>query len=258
MMAAMARSAVSWLPDSALTDARTCEPAARCLGEWADDWLHGRVLAVPPRWEKAERGLSDAGYEAIGDGAGYRLSMRSDGELELASALLGKDLGERSLRTKGDRLAIRKLTDAAIDDLVRRVGQVFGTREDDPLGECTFALPVSCFEPIPLFRLEAAQGLLSRMARQWAGSPRPLSVPQDRFAALHDQPVRLSALVGRSRLRLSDVESLGIGDVLTLETPVDGQLDACIEHRPGAADALSLIPGEHGFVLQIERPPVQW
>jgi flagellar motor switch/type III secretory pathway protein FliN len=255
----MSQSAIPWLPESALTDARTCEPAARCLRNWSEDWLQKPGLCVPPRWEKAEKGVGGTGYEAIGDGSGYILSIRIDGELELASALLGKDIDDRNLRTSADRLLIRKLTDAAIDDLARRVSQVLGSRDSQgPLGECSFALPVSCIEPAPLFRLEASQGLLAGIARHWAGSARPAAAPQEWRASLDGQPVRLSALAGRTRLLLAEVEHLGIGDVLTLDTPVDGLLDACIEHRISAAGALSLIPGEDGFMLQIERPPIQW
>lgn len=254
----MIGTAVSWLPDSALTDARTCEPFARCLGGWADDWLPRPLLSLPPRWERAECGPSASGYETISERNGCRLLMRIDGELELASALLGKEIGDRSLRSKADRLAIRKLSDAAIDDLSRRVGQAADLPGRGDHDECGFALPVSCIEPIPLFRLEASPGLLAGVARQWAGSARPGSVSQDRWPSLGDQPVRLSALAGRSRLLLSEVESLGIGDVLTLDTPVDALLDACVEYRAGAESALSLIPGDDGFMLQIERPPVQW
>jgi flagellar motor switch/type III secretory pathway protein FliN len=255
----MTGSAIPWLPDSALTDARTCEPIARCLGDWSDEWLQKPGLSTPSRWEKAQASLGAAGYETIGDGPGYRLAIRLDGELELASALLGKDIDERSLRSKADRLAIRKLADAAIDDLTRRVGQALAGRDaPEPVGDCSFALPVSCIEPFPLLRIEASQGLLAGIARRWAGSARPGSAPQEWRPALDEQPVRLSALAGRSRLLLSEVETLGIGDVLTLDTPVDALLDARIDHRSGAADALSLVPGEDGFMLKIERPPLKW
>ena len=257
----MTHAADPWLPESALTDRRSCEPVALCLSEWSKDWLQGHALSVPPRWERQEGGRSPAGYETIGENSGYTLAMRLDGQLELASALLGREVTDRSLRTGNDRLLIRKLADAAIDDLARRIGHLLDPSDETASaanGERAFALPASCIEPIPLFQIEASQGLLVGIARKWAGNPRATPAPDPWRSSLPEQAIRLSALAGRSRLGLTEVENLGVGDVLTLDTPVNGLLAVCIDRRPGAQEALSVVPGDDKLMLQIEKAPAQW
>ena len=247
-----------WLPESALIDTRTLEPVAKCLAGWSDAWLSGAALSAPPRWEKSGPGEGSAahGFTKVREGSGHTLWLRTDGELELASALLGRELGPRDLRSEADRLVVQQVIDGALDALESGIEKVLPAA-DGGEGE-GFFLPIDCAESLPLFRLEAERAVLVAMAKKWAGAPREKATLAPLRSSIERQPVHLSALVGASRLPLADLDSLGIGDVLTLDVPVGGLLGACIDQRPSADAALALNPSEDQLTLQIERPAAQW
>ena len=51
-------------------------------------------------------------------------------------------------------------------------------------------------------------------------------------AALSDQPVSISALVGRSRLTTTELAGLARGDVLVLDRDLESPVDIAVEYRP--------------------------
>lgn len=253
----MTPDAVPWLPEGALVDARTAEPLSRCLARWSDEWLRDTSLSVPARWERSGLGATDGrGFNPVRQGRGFALMLRANGQLELASALLGREVQERDIRGAADRFVVQQVVDTAISALGASVVEVMPRVESD--GGELFVLPVHGTEPLPLLRIEATRPVLVAMARKWAGDARAVEPLAPRRASIDNQTLRISALLGTSRLRLAELETLGVGDVLTLDVPVRGQLNACIEHRPSADQAISLVPGEDRLMLQIERPASQW
>jgi len=251
-------AAIPWLPDCALASAENVEPVARCLRDWSQEWLAGGCLSAPPRWERP--GGMEAlafGTETLRERPGFRLLLREGGRRELLSALLGRAIGERDLRSTADRRVTDHLFTAAMEALGDRLAALL-PRSAPGEEAGSFLLPISCGGQGMVLGIEAGQAVLVEMARERAGSPRPVERPEPLAPVLGAQPVRLSARIGSSRLPLAELESLGIGDVLTLDTPIDDPLDACIEGKRAAAGALTLVPAEDRFSLQLERPTAQW
>ncbi|HZF46235.1 MAG TPA: FliM/FliN family flagellar motor switch protein [Sphingomonadaceae bacterium] len=245
---------VLWLPNDALLDARTADPVARCLQEWAGQWFAAARPCLPPRWEKLAQGAAALGFASIYEGRGFRLALHEEGRLALASQLLGRNLAEDDLRTPQDR--------AVIVSLVEKSLAALGSLLDSALPEGNsaegFALPVTSADGELLLRIEAGAGLLALLVRNWAGSSRKRAPLGLRNTALEPQPLRLDARLGFSRLALAEVETLAVGDVLALDTPLAAPLDALIDNLPAAIGALALVPGESGFQFQLTRPATQW
>ncbi|HTN14550.1 MAG TPA: FliM/FliN family flagellar motor C-terminal domain-containing protein [Sphingomonadaceae bacterium] len=252
----MSGAPIRWLPESALLDARTAEPVARCIQAWAGEWFAATRPDLPPRWERQEPETLEMGFSPAFETQGFRIALREDGRVALAAQLLGRELSERDLRTAQDRVVIDHLVEEALQALGTMLGNAMPT---DSSGEtASFALPVHSPSGELLLRIEAGPALLTTLALGWAESPRKRAALARRKAALAAQPLRLSARIGASRLALAQIEALGPGDVLTLHTPLTAALDALIDDAPAATGALGLVPGESDFQLQLTRPATQW
>lgn len=250
----MSATPLPWLPDSALLDARTAEPVARCVQEWAGEWFAAPQPCLPPRWEKLAHSPATLGFTSLHEGRGFRLAIHEEGRLALGSQLIGRPIAGHDLRTPHDR--------AVIENLVRKSLASLGSLLEAalPKGNSTegYALPITSADGELLLRIEAGAGLLALLARGWAGQSRKRAPLGPRSAAIWPQPLRLSASIGSSRLALAEVETLEIGDVLTLDTPLSASLDALIDNVPTATGALALVPGESGLQFQLTRPATQW
>lgn len=246
-----------WLPESALLDARTAEPVARCVQAWAGEWFAAARPDLPPRWERQQADSPAMGFASAYEGRGLRLSLRDEGRLTLAAQLLGRELGERDQRMARDRTVIEHLVDAALDALAAMLRAAIPANSGDD-DATAFVLPVYAPTGELLLRIEAGCGLLAALALRWAGSPRKGAALASRKSAFAPQRLRLSARIGTSRLALAQIEALGRGDVLTLDTPLTAALDALIDDAPAATGALSLMPGDGDFQLQLTRPATQW
>lgn len=250
----MTATPLLWLPDSALLDARTAEPVARCVQEWAGEWFAAARPCLPPRWERLEQGPTMLGFTSPYEGRGFRLALHEEGRLALGSQLLGRGLAEHDLRTPQDR--------AVIESLVERSLAALGSLLDIALPQGNsaegFTLPVTSADGDLLLRIEAGASVLALLARGWAGSGRKRAPLGPRSPALEPQPLRIGARLGCSRLALAEVQTLEVGDVLALDTPLAAPLDALIDNMPAASGALALVPGESGLLFQLTRPATQW
>jgi|GEM_PF-1255402 len=257
----MTATAETWLPDSALADVRSAEPAARCLRDWSVAWFAHAGLVAAPRWERWED--TDAGtLSSLHQGAGFRLLMREDGRRDLAGLILGQELGDRSLRTPADHAVIEHLAARALADLGAMLGRLL-----TPEGETAFTPdPATHLHVLaalvdgahPLLWIEADRRVIVRAALAWVGAARHRSAPTPFHFALAEQPIQLSARIGRSRLTLAEIDALEAGDVLPLDTPLSAPLAACIDDATAGAAALSVHAEDGRLMLQIERPASQW
>lgn len=264
----MTSAALSWLPDSVLTDVRSAEPVARCLLDWSNAWLCTYRLSAPPRWEKPEGDGSSFSFGECATGRGFRLMLRENGRSLLASLMLGREIGERDLRSAGDHAVIQDITARAIDDLERMLGEVFASPRSAPLADFTnrqadqgddiFCLPLAPGANSALLIIQASRPAVAGLAASWAGPPRKASPLDPRQAAVETQPLKLSGQIGTRRLPLAEIEQLGLGDVLLLEHEVSAPIHACIEGQRVSDTALTIIPGDTEFAFKIERPATQW
>ncbi|WP_324740470.1 FliM/FliN family flagellar motor C-terminal domain-containing protein [Tsuneonella sp. CC-YZS046] len=250
----------SWLPECALTSPIAVKPMADWLDEWSRAWLVSGRLTPAPAWKEARRDTwSDTGGTTQWqDDSGFRVSSRAETQHLLAGAMLGHAITDRDIRTPGDRMVIGDLVKAAIKDLSDKLDAKLQGALPTPAGEAEYCLPIFLDAGPEILAITARRSIVTGLARRYAGPPRSRPEPGERSQALARQEIGLSAIIGRTRLGLRDLERLGIGDVITLGTPTDRPLDVSMGGISCSSAAASLALQGERFGLRIERHVNQW
>lgn len=252
----------SWLPECALTSPIAVKPMADWLEGWSREWLiYGRLTPAPAWREAGRESLGDACRIMEGkDDSGFRISSRAETPRLLASAMLGHTITDRDMRTPGDRIVIGDLVKSAIEDLTGRLGaKLPGDAQPAPAGrEAEYCLPIFLDAGPEILAITARRSIVTQLARRYAGQPRGRPEPGERSQAIARQEIGISAIIGRTRLGLRDLERLGVGDVITLGTPTDRPLDVSMGGTSHSLAAASLALQGEGFGLRIERQTSEW
>lgn len=255
-----------WLPRSALSSPLAVERIAECLAEWSKAWLAVGRLTYPPGWRAATGGEGDvAGWTTeCGDANGFSLHSLPGAHCLLASGLLGRPVQGRDMKPARDKFIVSHVVRAALDDLAKRIGVLAGAGASPraasrpAMPEARYLLPVSLDQGEEILIIGVEETTLVELAREAAGAVPARPIPEGRRRALASQTIGVSALVGRNRLGLKDVESLGVGDVLKLETSPQGLLDITVNGKVRGREAASLLLGENAFELQIRKQASEW
>ena len=261
----MSGTARPWLPETAFTGPAAVEPVARALADWSAEWLAGGRLTAPCAWQR-QAPAAFGNHPRLSDedrAAGFRLVAHPRAELLLAGAMLGRSLDAQPPRTGADKALIRAVMGAAQTGLARRIGQCLAPAGPDLHADLDadgplYELPLSLDESGVMFTLAVSgQGLMAA-ARLRAAAPRLRPGLAARGETLADQPLGIAAVIGRNRLALAELEGLGRGDVIPLDTPTGALLDLSIGPATRVHRAASIaLAGEH-FEIRIERPTDQW
>jgi len=251
----------SWLPECALTSPIAVKPVTDWLDEWSRAWLVSGRLTPAPAWCEARRDTwGDAGRTTQWQhDSGFHISSRADTLPLLAGAMLGHTITDRDIRTPGDRIVIDDLVKAAISDLSSQLdAKLQGGAQPAPAGEAEYCLPL-CLDAGPeILAITARRSIVTELARRYAGQPRSRPEPGQRSQAIARQKIGISAVIGRTRLGLRELERLGVGDVITLGTPTDRPLDVSMGGTTRSAAAASLALQGERFGLRIERHVNEW
>ncbi|MDD3799216.1 MAG: FliM/FliN family flagellar motor C-terminal domain-containing protein [Novosphingobium sp.] len=253
----MTAKARAWLPETAFTGPASVERVARLLDDWSGDWLASGRLSVPFAWHRT----NPAAPGRASEGRAWRLEPDAPARNLLAGAMLGRTIEPHDVKTAGDAALVRALVLAGQADLSRRLAALFGDPAGTsfpPAASTRFGLPIALDEGAGVFTLDVTEPLLIAAARQRAGAPAirpPLTRRRD---ALDGQPVGIAALLGRNRLALADLEKLGPGDVITLETDAGDLLDIRAGDRTLGRKAASIALAGERFEMRIERPAHEW
>lgn len=258
----MTAEAQEWLPEIALTAVEMVAPLARLLAEWSAIWMPSAKLSPGTAWYacgEAEFCMRSNHVPETTDFA--RLIPNANTNLELTSGMLDKSVEARDLRTANDRVVIDQLVARATADLSRRLEELLSAPRKAgskaPLVASAYFLPVF-LEGKEVLTIETDRSNLVMLAKRIAGTKRSRKRPSRRHEAILSQPVKISAMIGRNRLKLSDLGKLGKGDVITLRTNMDEPLDIAVGPNCVVRQAASIISNDDGFSIQIERPASQW
>jgi flagellar motor switch/type III secretory pathway protein FliN len=256
----MSGTARPWLPETAWTGPAAVEPVARAVEDWSAEWLASGRLTVPFAWQPQapEAFGSRIRFSAEDTAARFRLVAHSRAEPLLAGAMLGRSLEAQPPRTAADTALVAAVVRTGRTDLMRRIGACLATAADSDLGAPLYELPVSLDEGSAIFTLAVPRDSLISAARLRAAPSRKRPALAARGEALADQPLGMAAVIGRNRVPLADLERLGRGDVIPLDTPTGELLDLSIGSAPHVHRAATIaLAGEH-FEIRIERPIDQW
>ena len=251
-----------WLPKEAFTGPAAVAPLADVLNGWTAEWLAKGRATLPYAWAPHDRTfpLHAPSRDTGGDGKGFALAIALRGEATLAAALLGCDTTNQPPRSAGDSALIRHLTEAARADLWQRIGEHFApyAAELPENPSPAYCLPIAFDEGADIFILTAQETVLIAAARAAAGLPRKRPALAHRMDALANQPIALAPVLGCNRIALAELEKLGTGDVIPLDTPIDATLDLAIGGRARAAQAAMIALSGGRLEIRIERPIQEW
>ena len=244
-----------WLPRSALECAEVAAWITPCLAEWSAAWLAAGSLEPLEGW-RARTGLSLPPANRRDCGAsGLVLCAEAEELRGLAGAILGRQPSERDFRSTADRTVVDHLLHRALEDLAQRIeafAVILSAGGDDP----THILPIG-LQGQRLLAIEAPRACIIAMAIALADTPRTRTEPAKRADAIRVQSVGIAGLLGCNRLLLSDLEDLGVGDVLPLMSDATAALDIVVGTARIPAGATLAQEGDH-FILHIERPASEW
>lgn len=115
------------------------------------------------------------------------------------------------------------------------------------MGHLTLALPHTMIEPL-LARL-TGRGLM--------GNPDgPLLPPEQLERSLGEAPVLVEALLGNIRITVAEFSSLKIGDIISLNTKVDGDVTVRVGGRPTFIGRPGVTGGRFSVQIKRHAPPV--
>ena len=228
----------SWLPAEAVQRAVRDVALRTCVREWGAAWFAARPadLAGDPA-TGLQPGQARGACWQLADGV--VLSLAEDAEARIAAMMFGAPDDAASL-TSADRDALDAAGAACVADLRNRLvaslrlggGAAWrsGTVEQGMGSWWTWRVADGGRED--LLQIALSEDLIVRRARG-ALPPIPAGKSLAPLAvALADQPVTVSALVGRSRLTTTELAGLAVGDVLLLDRDLTAAVDIAIGHRP--------------------------
>ena len=257
----MSDSARPWLPEEAFSGPLAVAPLAALLDDWAAQWFTAGRATLPYRWMRQERGLLP-GFAAhsVDAQTGFELALTPRGEGAFAAALLGQHAEHTPVHSAGDAALLRHVAQTARDDLARRVAEWIAPAVTMAAGRTgrIYRLPITLDDDTEIATLCVAEPVLIAAARLRRPPSRARSRVQPWRDALGTQNVTLSPVIGRSRITLAELEKLGPGDVIPLDTPVIALLDLAIGAATRAAQACSIALAQGHFEIRIERSPQEW
>ena len=262
----MTTSPALWLPESAFAGPAAVTPLGPVVAGWAARWLAADRITLPPQWVRQDgRHFPGFAAHAVHGEAGFALVPAARGEAALTAALLGQNLDHNPvmapLRGAGDTALLRQIAQAARDDLAARITEwlapALAAGTPQPAG-AHYSLLLALGDDTPCAVIVLPEATLITLARLRAAPLRPGTRLQSRRDALDRQTVALAPVIGRNRIALAELEKLGPGDVIPLDTPVNALLDMTIGPSARAAAAASITLANGHFEIRIERSPQQW
>jgi flagellar motor switch/type III secretory pathway protein FliN len=227
----------SWLPAEAIQRAVRELALRSCIRDWRAAWFIARSADIagdpaagprPARMHGTCWQLAD----------GVVLSLAEDAEARIAAMMFGAPDDGASL-TPADRATLDAAAAACAADLRDRLvaslklgGAAWRPGTVEPETGPWWTWRVADGSRTDLVQIALSEDLIVRIARATlppvatGKTVAPLSV------ALADQPVTVSALVGRGRLTITELACLAAGDVLVLDRDLTAAVDIAIGHRP--------------------------
>lgn len=247
-----ATRAKPWLPPSAL-EGGVAEPALnQAIARWSSDWFASVSLKLRKPLQRSDE---TGGVWRVSD-AGLALPASETTDVAVVQLLLGQLLDAGKLRSI-DRKLIRKWSGRCLEHLGCELAKACGVMRSpdwhagrpDELGQA-WSLSVGTGEK-EIANILIASDPIIQLIRKQTPSEVPTAPLSARSAAVEQQGLAISAFIGRCRLSLADLESLGEGDVLCLDAQTSAPValaientrsaDLCTIEQDGGALALRLV-----------------
>ena len=234
-----------WLPDGCADRSDVRAELAAVVADWTLAWFAIPQLGEPDFGRPAgEVPLSGDLKLSVDPSEVARL-----GALAAEMADAGDDLAG------ADQAVLRGLGDEMLADLRRRFEQRLITKEGQG-GSAPAELEIR-FGPRgrrPTVRIAFAAGPLVRLAKSLMPPASAMGEPVSAaMSGLTDTRVLVEATLGSAQLTLGDLQGLSPGDVLVLDTPLDGVLRLSIKGSDDLLAAARLSQDTEALTLVVGR-----
>lgn len=248
-----------WLPAEALDYGGLDQALDGALVSWSSRWFSGAA------WRRSPSDAIDV-LRPFWTGlvGGVAIGLAPDVRAAVASAMLG-GMPAQGFRESNDLRLVEMIANVCLNDLKRRLSQIFGLPANDDwreeeLGDLLDGAPTysaTIGAPNGRASIQFAVGRDLMVAWTRAGISvvaRPVELGSlDR--GLGRQTVEVGALVGACALSLTELDALGVGDVLVLDRLLDRPLELAFDGRP--VDRRCVVePGEARLTLELIDPLV--
>lgn len=211
----MIENVMEWLPPNCLETRAAVQPFERLVEAWAADWFQSNAWSVLGAWTK--EAASPATSWATLRSSPHGVAIQADDQAVLQLALDVLDTAPQQRYTAADLRLLRRFSSKILDDLEVRFSSlprpaVTGTDGDGTqysllvgtVGRPMIALTCSSRRLVPIIR---------------GGFPRiHTGAPLDgALKACEDHILDVSAILGKTRLRIAEIKQFEIGDVVTLD-----------------------------------------
>lgn len=252
---------ILWLPEAALDGDAVGAAVAETVAQWSEKWFARAPWRLSGGLRRGGRAKTEVEAEWHRLDEGFAVCVPKALRFRLAAAMLDVAIDEKGL-SGADRALIGRLVDGCLDDLRGRLVQLLRLPRDKAWRE---GRPDDAFldeaRACAIIGPDAGEGLriliapdlfvaLVKLAVRSAPAPillRPLA------EGLARQPVELGAYVGGCDLPLSEIGSLGLGDVVVLDRDVAAPLELALDRKARAGRCRIGFEDER-IHLQVERP----
>ncbi|MEJ0027182.1 MAG: FliM/FliN family flagellar motor C-terminal domain-containing protein [Rhizomicrobium sp.] len=211
----MTQGVEEWLPRDAFTDERLRAILSEPLARWRERWfVRGTVASLASL--ESDAGAAPAMISLAGSFAGAEL--REDGVRHLLRAALAIDPSQREANAD-DRAVLDGFVREIVNDLIAALDTALSDGGDD-VGARRVPLAIELDDRQTMTLSLAAAPMAALIKR---------TVPSARFAlpgvgarseAVKATPVVLVGVLGSADLAVSDLDGIGVGDVLVLDRSV--------------------------------------
>lgn len=246
-----------------MRDGVLCMNLTEAAIAWSQRWFGsapGVSVRFRPNADAVRSPLGAAGWET---GCGrLNLTLERPVQLRIAAAMLKLKQLKPKLADPDVRL-LRDLSGVAIEDLVRRAGEVFSLKTDVRRASETFSdepgashiwysISIGAIGRALDLRLDHDAAIAARKAlvAGEARLPRPLGRREE---AIGRQAIRVGARLGAGSLGLAELSSLARGDVLVLDSGLGDALSLTINGAVEAGLACELYEENSELGLRLSK-----
>jgi hypothetical protein len=253
-----------WLPEAALSGGAVDGLLSTALREWSAHWL-ARANARPLGTVTPLPSYADLGTGAVWLTLDRDVAIGIPEESRLTLLRLFLDLPPREESvTEADRQLITSLSTLCLDDLCRRLAEMFAPKgvarwtTTDASVMPALAEPRGCAFGVetrsPLIRFVASTAAIINLTRSRlpARPARPALRPIS--AALASQQVTISAALGRSTITLADMAGLSEGDVLVFDEDMGTPLAIALDGTPVSGGRCTIVEANNRLHLKLLEP----
>lgn len=215
-----------WLPSTALTDGAVKNGCIEVVKSWSDRWSNQPAPVVRDLIVWPDRPLSNDEYI----GRTVQLPWSAKRALQLTRWALGITVADAPL-TGADQLVLEALGQEIALDLAESLSRWFDMSATDTsaTGEGArgrILLGLDLLDGDMRLRLAMPASGLARYRKKHCAPLPPIARPTASFplSALPDARIEIEALLGKTPLSLRDVRSIEVGDVIRLDTKLNGTI----------------------------------